>query len=385
MPQVVEPGEVVRSLFERASDGVAVAEADGSLLYLNPAACSLLGVAWPRAAGASICALLCGRLRKIEGEDCAADCPLREEGPVQAVTFRGKHGPSLTYDWVDAKVCRRENWKPLRVRCQRAVIPGLGREEEKKHIVFMEDVSAEAALEREREDWRDMVAHDLRAPLTNVLGTLIVLSEVPPERRALEKREVELARKAADSCRRLLELLNLFLDIARLESGAAAPEKIPVALKEFIEASVEEQALVAAEKSITVSVCAVEGLSALADRQLLRRVLDNLLGNALKFTPPGGRVGIAAGAASEWEVAVTVKDNGPGIDAQELPHLFERFQRARVQRRTGTPGTGLGLAFCRRAVRAMGGEISVESTPGQGSVFAVTLPAAPKPQGDGLP
>lgn len=381
----METNGVLASLFDSVSDGVAVAEADGSLLYLNPAARTLLGVAWPRGAGASVCGLLCGRLRKPDGEECASTCALREPGPVQAVAFKGKHGPTVSYDWADLKVLRREGYRPLRVRCQRAAIPGLGREGEEKHLVFMEDVSAESALEREREDWRNMVAHDLRTPLTNVLGTLHILAEVPPGRRALEQKESELAQKAAASCRRLLELLNLFLDISRLEAGAAAPEKAAVVLKELVEGCVEGQAPVAAAKSIAVRSDIAEELTVLADRELLQRVLDNLLANAIKFTQDGGLVEISARAASEWEAAITVKDNGPGIEEGEQEHLFERFQRARVQRRAGTPGTGLGLAFCRKAVQAMRGNISVESKPGQGCVFTVALPAARAVNGEGKP
>lgn len=381
----METSGVLASLFDGVSDGVAVAEADGSLLYLNPAARSLLGVAWPRGAGASVCGLLCGRLRKPDGEECASTCALREPGPTQAVAFRGKHGPSISYDWADAKVLRREGYRPLRVRCQRAVIPGIGREGEEKHLVFMEDVSAEAALEREREDWRSMVAHDLRAPLTNVLGTLLILAEVPAGRRALEQKESELACKAADSCRRLLELLNLFLDTARLESGVAAPDKATVALWELVEGCVAEQSPAVAAKSMEVRVDVAEDLAVLADRELLRRVLDNLLGNALKFTQNGGVVEIFARAVSEWETAVTITDNGPGIEEGELAQIFERFQRARVQCRAGTPGTGLGLAFCRKAVRAMRGEITVESAPGRGSAFTVVLPAARGPSGGEKP
>lgn len=362
----------LESVFGGLGDGVAVAEADGTVLYLNPKAESLLGIDAARAQSGSLCGLLCARLSSAQGDDCAAGCPLREPGEIPAVTVKGEHGPWLAYDWKDAKVRKRVFRKPVRVRCMRTVVPGLGREGEEKHLVFMEDASAEAALEREREDWRSMVAHDLRTPLTNVFGTLRVLADIP-EGRPLAAGEARLAQSALRSCLRLLELLNLFLDISRLESGAAPPRREAVALLELAWDTVQEQEAVAREKGIVVELDVPKDFAVLGDRMLLARVLENLLGNALKFTQAGGQVKIAARAKSEWEAELSVSDNGPGIPAVDMPFLFERFQRGHSAGKA--KGSGLGLAFCRAAVRAMGGEIAAESKPGRGAVFVVTLPA----------
>jgi signal transduction histidine kinase len=162
------------------------------------------------------------------------------------------------------------------------------------------------------------------------------------------------------------------LDYAKLESGKTALRLGPVVLAELLRQCAEDQAAAAREKGVEMSVQARPGLSVRADEWLLSRVVQNLLDNALKFTPAGGSVALRAEPA-DGTVLLRVIDSGPGVPPESLPHLFDPYYQA-AQRRAGkTRGTGLGLAFCRLALKAMGGNIRVTSPAGQGCEFAVRL------------
>jgi signal transduction histidine kinase len=131
-----------------------------------------------------------------------------------------------------------------------------------------------------------------------------------------------------------------------------------------------------ARAGVAVEVRVPEGLPpAMADRERIHQVLFNLVDNALRFTPPGGRVTLSA-EAQDRAVRVRVEDTGVGIPPEHLPYLFERFYRADAARSRGDGGTGIGLAICRSVVEAHGGRIWAESEPGRGSVFTFELPAA---------
>ncbi len=156
---------------------------------------------------------------------------------------------------------------------------------------------------------------------------------------------------------------------------------MPVAIAEVVDVHaitrrcVEEQSPFVQERRIALVVDVPLGLRVLADAELLSRVVQNLLNNALKFTPKGGRVGLEARTGDWGDVLLSVADTGPGIAADELPHLFDPYHQAKARRARKIKGTGLGLAFCQRAATAMNGDIRVKSTPGSGSRFVIRLPA----------
>jgi two-component system sensor histidine kinase BaeS len=281
---------------------------------------------------------------------------LRNDGdPERAVTFRGAFRD-----------------RELRVRCMRMSVPWPGSAEAEKHLTVIQDVSPEKEVERQREDWRSMAAHDLRAPLTNILGTLALLDNIEVGK-PLSHAEKDLIAIGLRSTRRMLELLNDHLDVAKLDAGMMPVEPEAVDLGALLAECVQDQASTAAQKEIAVSASAAPGLRALADPILARRVVQNLLNNALKFTPEGGRVSLSA-VADGRRVTIRVEDSGPGIAAEDLPRIFDRYYQARARRAGRIRGVGLGLTFCREAMKAMGGEIAVESSPGKGTSFSLRLP-----------
>ena len=214
-----------------------------------------------------------------------------------------------------------------------------------------------------------MVAHDLRAPLSNISAVLQVIREVAGTR-PLSAKEIELIDISIRSGKRMTELLDLFLDIAKLDEGVMPVSKKETPLFPLVQSVIEDEVSLAQAKNISIEVSIGEKESVFADETLLERTLQNLLNNALKFTPRGGKIFISLTEKGE----ISVRDNGIGISQDGMRTLFDRFHQAQARREGLIQGNGLGLTFCRQAVRAMGGEIYVHSELGKGSEFTISLP-----------
>jgi signal transduction histidine kinase len=237
-------------------------------------------------------------------------------------------------------------------------------------LIVLRDVTEDHQLNVMREDLTSTMVHDLRNPATAVLGALELL-----DAEELTGTQREIAGVARQGGQRLLNLINAILDVNRLESGQMPLEREPVRLDIIAAEVVEMEQVLARDKRLTLENCVTHHLPLVsADMELLRRVLQNLIGNAIKFTPAGGHITIEAqvDAASAQQVMISVKDNGPGIAPDLQARLFQKFVSGRVRGR----GSGLGLAFCRLVVEAHGGRIWVESSPGSGATFHFTLPVA---------
>lgn len=361
---------MLESFFDELTDGICLTEGQGKLVYMNPAAERLLDTTLERAAGTTLCSLLCGHLSTGSASECASGCELRRPGTdAEAVTFRGAYGPKEVATWKDFKVQRRSIWKSLRVRCMKAspALTGQGR-----HLTLIEDVSAELELEHQKEDWRQMIAHDLRSPLTNVYAAIRLMQDAkgnPPE--GLEK----IVDAAERSCRRMIRLITLYLDVARIDAGVVELKPAAILLADAVRAEIAGQATSARDKKVQITASVPATLRVEADPEVLSRVIQNVLDNAVKFSPMGGVVTLAA-RADAGQAELTVKDSGPGIPPDEIPKVFDRFHQARERRLGRLQGTGLGLTFCREALKLMGGGIAVSSKPGEGATFAIRLPLA---------
>lgn len=227
------------------------------------------------------------------------------------------------------------------------------------------------AAEAMRDDLTDMVIHDLRSPLTSInLGLdLMQKSRQNPERFE------EMTVRARGSVQQMMQLVDQLLDVARLETGQLQIDSQPLHIEELLR---EKSVLFAAQAEAAGKYIAVEIAPDLpgvpADKELIGRVLDNLISNALKYTPPQGHVFLRA-LLHGRDLAVQIADDGEGIDAAAAARIFDKFYQ--VKDGSGKPlrrGTGLGLTFCKLVVEAHHGRIWVDSTPGQGSTFSFTLP-----------
>lgn len=253
-------------------------------------------------------------------------------------------------------------------------------------LVFALDLARRIALEldnvrlfrqaetsaRLRDEVLAIVSHDLRNPLSVVSfasEALLRAWSAEPER-AAERRQLEGIALSAERMRRLI---NDLLDVARADAGRLAVDPVPVPVGRLVLDALEAHAPLAEARAILTRVrIPAEPPPVLADPDRVLQVLSNLLGNAIRFTPRGGGITLAAEADAR-EVRFSVADTGPGIAPEHLPHVFDRFWRAQRARRGGA---GLGLAIARGLVEAHGGRIWAESVPGEGSTFTFTLPRA---------
>ncbi|HET7230176.1 MAG TPA: PAS domain-containing protein [Longimicrobium sp.] len=238
-----------------------------------------------------------------------------------------------------------------------------------------EAARAEAeAANRGKAEFLATMSHELRTPL-NAIGGYAELLEMGI-RGAVTPEQREDLHRIQQSQRHLLGLINEVLNYAKLETGSVRYNLEAVPLREALAAAESLVAPQARAKGITLAVAECGGaLAALADAEKLRQVLVNLAGNAVKFTDRGGRVDIVAGRRGR-EVAVQVRDTGIGIPPDKVESIFDPFVQVRSDLTRPHEGTGLGLAISRDLARGMGGNLGVESTPGVGSTFTLTLPAA---------
>lgn len=246
-------------------------------------------------------------------------------------------------------------------------------------VITFNDVSERQRVDRIRRDFVANASHELRTPLTSIRGFVEALEDGGMEEPETAKRFLSRIRANAD---RMASLVDDLLELSRLESGAQPPSLEELDCAAVVADVVASFAKIAARKSITLSARASPVPPVVGDSDRLRRVLEHLVDNALKYTPDGGRVSVqvepqGAGAS------VSVHDSGPGIGPEHLPRLFERFYRVDTARSRELGGTGLGLSIVKHLAESMGASVLVTSVPGQGSTFAVRLPGRPPGSGEG--
>ena len=228
---------------------------------------------------------------------------------------------------------------------------------------------------RAREDVLAVVAHDLRNPLSTILMSASFLQE-PPDAGDSFLAPTALGQRIHRAASRMEDLIKDLLDLAAIEAGQLAVERQPVKALALTADAVELMAPLASAKGLHLSVREDSDDALLScDRGRVLQVFSNLVGNAVKFTPAGQRITLAAAAdeADEAAFRFTVADSGPGIPAEQLPHIFDRYWQAR---NTDRQGVGLGLSIAAGIVAAHGGRIWVDSDAGHGTAFHFTLPRA---------
>ncbi|MCS7281908.1 MAG: GAF domain-containing protein [Anaerolineae bacterium] len=236
----------------------------------------------------------------------------------------------------------------------------------------LHDLSERIRLERAREDLVHMIIHDLRNPLSSIMSSLDLIraTVTDPSLNLPLDQLFDVARRSGE---RLFLLIDSILDLARLEAGETELRWELISVAELVRETTNQVRPLALGREILLETHLAPDLPpVLGDRELLQRVLVNLLDNALKYTPPGGKVTVTAEWLPSETLLFAVSDTGPGIPPEHQARIFDRFVRVPGQR---TGGTGIGLAFCKLAVEAHGGKIWVESKMGEGATFKFTLPA----------
>lgn len=342
---------ILRSMVE----GVAVVDAQERLVFCNRAFSEILNVQSVTSEGNPLIEVvrsseLIGLIRKaLHGEEgLQSDI---EIGIVQPLSF------SVTAAPVKALEADRN-------------IPA---DKPSGAVVVLHDVTELRRLERVRQDFVGNVSHEFKTPLTAIQGfaeTLLAGAIDDPKN---NRRFLEIIREHAA---RLARVTDDLLKLARIEAGKLELEFFPVGIQELIESCAETTLLKASRKQISFSMEIPSGLpSVRGDASLLHDVLQNLLDNAIQYTPPGGRV-VAGAAAGPHDATITISDTGIGIPLADQERIFERFYRVDAARSREAGGTGLGLSIAKHIVEAHGGRLWVESAVGQGSKFSFSIPLA---------
>ena len=235
-------------------------------------------------------------------------------------------------------------------------------------------------LDRMKSDFVSNVSHELRTPLTAIKGAVdLVLREVAGP---LTEKQIHYLTRVRSNTQHLAGLINDLLDLSKIEAGKIEFQNTRVSLGGLVHEVVESLRPIAAEKPLELEVTAHEpAVLVWADRDKVRQVLTNLIGNAIKFTPPHGKVMVSSASNDTDWVRVSIADTGPGISADECERIFEKFYQVAENGGPKPKGTGLGLAISKVLVELHGGKIWVESEPTRGSTFYFTLPAAASGEG----
>jgi signal transduction histidine kinase len=272
--------------------------------------------------------------------------------------------------------------KPLRDMAQAARRMETGDYAQRVHTDSVDEVgrlahafnrmSAELeSLEQLRRDLVANVSHELKTPISALRAHLENLLD------GVERPDTETLQVMLAQSERLGRLVDQLLDLSRLESGDVPLEPVPVELAPLVSQVLSEIEVARPGRGVELDDRIPDDLPpVLADRERVHQVLFNLLDNAVRFTPAGGRVTVTA-SRHNGSVDVAVADTGPGIAPEHLPRLFDRFYRVDEARSRDDGGTGIGLAIARSVVEAHGGRIWAQSEPGRGSTFTFELPAAP--------
>jgi PAS domain S-box-containing protein len=260
---------------------------------------------------------------------------------------------------------------------------------------ILRDISHLKALEKEREEFVGMLTHDLKTPLTAVVGAVDLVRE--GRLGAINQEQKEYLDSAVESCGEIVEMIDTLLDVYRLESGKMALAFTEEDIGALVRKAAAPFRSLSERSGIRLSVDTPDSLPIIrVDRNKVVRLFGNLLSNAFKFTQEGGEVAVTAGVLDDPStvisgipagtysvdslpragsfVMVRVRDTGIGIPPEALSTIFDKFVQARNRREGKTKGSGLGLAFCRKVMDAFGGFLWVESELGKGSIFTVLFP-----------
>ncbi len=238
-------------------------------------------------------------------------------------------------------------------------------------VLTFHDATERRRLDRIRRDFVANASHELRTPLTSIRGFVEALEDGAVEEPDNAERFLGKIRTHAD---RMAALVEDLLELSRLESGERPPRWEEVIPSEIVEDVVTSFSGLAGRKKVALKRMDDGAPRVVTDADRLRRILENLVENAVKYTPEGGRVEVASGPGAAGGAVVEVRDNGPGIGTEHLPRIFERFYRVDKARSRELGGTGLGLAIVKHLAEGMGAQVTVESEVGKGSRFFVILP-----------
>lgn len=292
-------------------------------------------------------------------------------GEVPIVVLTSSHGQELAIEALQKGAedyMNKDSNEPGAI--ERSLRYAIERHQQRNELVALAGELEE--LNRQKDHVMGVVAHDLRNPLSVVRGySDFLLSGATGDLEGEQEEIVVTMRRASDY---MLQMVEDLLDFTRIQAGVMELEREPTDLAELVREAMRVVVMIAQQKGIEIAMVLAEDLpEAPLDRHKIRQVIDNLLTNAVKFSHRGSRVELRLERFGE-QAHLSVQDHGVGIPPEDLPKVFEAFQKTRAKPTGGERSTGLGLAIVRNIVSAHGGDIWVESEVGVGSTFHVSLP-----------
>jgi PAS domain S-box-containing protein len=331
----------LETVFNNIHDSVMILNPENVIILVNPAMCRAFGINVQTAIGKSVFDVI-------------------THPDVLNLITRAESNDPFQYHEVSFPDGRVGN-------AQFAAIHGVG------HALTMQDITYLKEVDRIRTEFVHTVSHDLRSPLTSVIGYAELVSRAGP----LNEDQQEFVRRIQDSIQHITSLINDLLDLGRIEAGMDTRREF-VQLEGILRYTIEMLQGQIKSKNLHVNMEVAPALPAVRANPIrLRQVLDNVVGNAIKYSYANGEIQIAI-HFEENQIILQVTDQGPGIPAADQPHIFDKFYRG-TNITSEVEGSGLGLAIVKNIVESHQGRIWVESTVGKGSSFFIVLPVVTEP------
>ena len=354
------------SILESVGDGIYGIDLDGKVTVVNAAAAQMLGYKQEEILGRTIHDLI--HHTRADGTPYPREsCPIRKSllnfdtVRISDEVFWRKDGTSFPVEYVARPLIDTHSLEPGGIKAVGAV-------------VAFTDTTERRALDRMKDEFISTVSHELRTPLTSLRGALGLLAggalSARPEK---TQQMLEIAISNTD---RLVRLVNDILDLERISSGKAEIHPTLCSAEDLLRRAAAVQQARAPKPNIRIFFAA-HGVNVWADPDRILQTLNNLISNAIKFSPPGSEVHLTARNLDDDEALIEVRDQGRGIPPEKLEHIFERFQQGDASDSRALGGTGLGLAICRSIIQQHGGRVWATSVLDQGTTFHFTLPTKP--------
>lgn len=347
-----EQRQQIETVFARMGEAIIVTDPEGRITLCNPAFERVFGLACERARGLTVV-------------DATKSSPLDQ-------AFRAALSGEQTTAEVRVLFPTQRTLEATVTGLAMRPSDGVADDRPSGAVAVLHDVTQVRRLEAVRREFVANASHELQTPITAIRAMAETLLAGGRDDPALAERFLRDLERQAD---RLGALVRDLLDLATIEAGAHEHAATEVAVGEVVGTVADQLRSLAEQRQVALETSIPQDLTALCDRASLSRILANLLDNAIKYTEPGGRVGVTTGR-TDGEVAITVWDTGIGIPSMDLDRVFERFYRVDKARSRELGGTGLGLSIVKHLTEAYGGRVSVESQLGRGSRFTVVLPAS---------
>ena len=360
--------EQIETIINTMGEGLFSVNQDMEIVFFNHAAEEITGYNFREAIGKN-----CARIFK---------CPDDEACCQSSLDFKPEPGRKIAREYL---MERKDGSRIPILKSTSFLLSAEG--EVMGRVEVIRDISKERELEQKKADFISMVIHDLKNPLSTItICDKIVMNETKGH---IDKDLTQLLANIESSANNLLNQVNELLDISKLESGAMEFKKQRIDMNDVMDISIHTQRIISMEKQIEIEKdFAAERYPVMGDKDFLMRVMINLIGNAIKFTPKGGKISVVARdhpqrvpehprspqlEEAEKILEISIKDNGTGIPENDLSTIFDKFRRVRGT--TEIEGSGLGLYIAKVIIEAHGGRIWVENNSDQGSTFTILLPA----------